>query len=112
MNDCSRFKSSKFRQKECPDPNCDKNDGYLIEDVKHIMFRCPADKAIHRELLVQLHYVCPPALYKEIVNMGIEDKTVFFLSAMGNSFVQEWSDVYSVLLDFICEIYDNHVKPV
>ena len=52
-----------FKQKESDDPYRHKCSGYTIEDVQHILFRCPADDVIRSQWFDKLTDVCPQAMY-------------------------------------------------
>ena len=110
MFDCSRIKSSQFRQNECKGPYCEKCDQHAVEDVEHIMFYCPANSKDRGLLWERLRSVCPRSMYEDIVNMHICDRTVFLLGGLGNAYVEEWAEIYSVIVDYICKVYMDHTS--
>ena len=108
--DCHSLKSCKFRYKKAMDPYCERCDGMLVENIEHIMFYCPANTQIRVETFEKLQGICPPAMYTDIVNLPISERTKFFLSGLNNSFIQEWNVIFDVLVDFVNRIYMSHIN--
>jgi hypothetical protein len=109
--DCHRLKSCLYRYKDngINDPYCEYCDSRAIEDVQHIMFRCPENNDLRQELWKKIMEACPVTLYEDIMAMTISDKTTLFLSGLGNVYTQEWTPVYHAIAEYVHKIYYSRI---
>ena len=105
--DCHRLKACLYRYKESnvTDPYCEFCDNRAIENAEHILFRCPENSRLRRELWSRIRDVSPPALYEDVEEMSINSKCMFILGGFATTYVHDWYELYSACADFIHKIY-------
>ena len=86
---------------------------YMVRaDVPHILFKCTCQSLCDKraELRSSIIQLCPPRLLHELDKMNVVTKTIFVLSGLGSSYIQEWSPLYKVLADFVFTIYNEYIN--
>ena len=103
--DCHMFKSCKYRYNNyAENPYCDMCEGRCIEDVDHVLFQCAGNEQLRCRLWAEVQAVCPPNLYRDLMDMTITNRSAFLLCGLGK-FTPEWTDLYSSIANYIYSLY-------
>ena len=104
---CHQLKACRYLYKEkgTADPFCEACDDRLVEDAKHVLFECKGNSRKRLPLWQSILNCCPDQLSRELRQMPIDDRVVFLLSGLGNSFIPEWSNLYNAIAKFVHILY-------
>ena len=105
--DYHRLKSCcfKYNVEGINDPYCEKCTARAIENPEHIVFRCEANIVQRQNMFKDLKSLCPPAMYRDLMIMSIDEKFAFILGGLGNTYNAEWSPIYHCIAHHIHCIY-------
>ena len=106
----SSLKVHEYRFNDTRDMTCPHCTSGQIQSVSHLLFECiHPDILNEREKWLQrVHSILPPAMLVSLGGLDNEAKTTFILSGLGQKYMHEWEDGYTVLLDFIAYMYYIH----
>ena len=81
---------------------CDKN---VPEYPYHMLFDCDAFDTIRVCQWNNVLNTIPDAMRQDIEHMKSNKKTEFIMSGMHCNYVDEWNEIYQVMIDFCYAIY-------
>ena len=108
--DCSMLKSSQYKYKNISNPYCEFCKVRATENAKHVLFECAIHNDLRHELWQQIQQTFPPAMYKDIMDMNSSEKCTFMLCGLGNTWAQEWKDMYKAVIEFVTKLYFARIK--
>ena len=87
-------------------------DMFEIQSVSHFLFDCNnADMVVIRERWQEIFdNEFPLGLVRSMELMSSNRRTLFIITGLENSYVQEWENVYICLCDFIADMYSCHTR--
>ena len=80
-------------------------EGFDYDTAEHILFTCEALEPYRNNLWDNVLSKMTEPLKQGIMNMIIEDKVKFILSCCGECYIDEWTDVYKSIADFVYKMY-------
>jgi len=80
---------------------------YEIEDVAHMLFRCPFYLESLDLLWKELGRVGPNVLVRDMQSMPAHELTYFWFSGFRCKYCLEWVDMYSIICKYIHSVYDK-----
>lgn len=80
---------------------------YESETIEHFLFWCPANKNIRAQYEKIILESMPLAMKTEYLALEHKDKVIFLLSGLKGSFVQEWTDIYVNILNYVNSVYKH-----
>ena len=91
---------------------CDKCAQYTLHKLGHRFFECNVDEHDINISWRTIEGVCPPALWKEMTNMGLRNKCIFILSGFRSSYIVEWHFIYQSICAHIHLLHNAHMLDV
>ena len=88
-------------------PLCALCDNYTVETPSHLLFDCSYNTNRRAVLWTRFIDHVPNALCQELHAMSSKEKTEFILSGFNCNFVPEWTHVYSAVLDYCYQLYQD-----
>jgi hypothetical protein len=86
-------------------PVCTLCDTIEIEDICHLLFKCPRFNDIRNAKWKHVQDTAPLAMTMELDKMSAERRTVFILSGFQCDYVEEWNTLYTSVADFCYDMY-------
>jgi len=78
-----------------------------VETVQHMLFKCDLTHCIRDTLWEKIELNAPIGLCRELLQMDIDVRTIFLLSAFKCKYVNEWERLYEAVAMFITVLYDK-----
>ena len=91
--------------KNIPQSICQQCDKFVQQTVAHVLLECEKATGERDTLWNSVLHNCPIALVNELGQMTPEDRCLFLLSGMNNTYTREWKELYTSILIFIVSIY-------
>ena len=83
---------------------------FCVENVEHILFDCTATNMRRQDRWNFVKLKSIPNLIDGIERMASEDKVMFILNAFNCEYVPDWEVTYTAILNFVNNMYENHVR--
>ena len=80
------------------------------EDLAHLLFVCEFFQGLHNTLWNNVISEAPFAMLAELGLMSPWQRTRFFMSGLGDSFIPEWENLYDAVLEFIFTMYKCRLR--
>ena len=89
----------------CKNVYCTDCDYSIISSVHHCLFECTALHAIRETEWNIAKNFMPIALINELEELSPQQKTIFILKGMCETYIVEFRLVYNALLNFVHQMY-------
>ena len=108
----SSLRSHNYMYSECRSKRCPHCDDNQKQTVEHLLFSCTNSDIVEERTkwLSRIDNTIPPAMKVGFEAMQLHDKTVFIMCGFGSRFVPEFIDGYTVMADFIVNMYYKHTE--
>ena len=87
---------------------CRKCIDVVSENIKHVLFECPGNQEYRESEWKKVKDALLPNLFQSIECLAPSERTSFILNAFNCDYIQEWSQNYEVILNYIVNIYKFH----
>lgn len=90
---------------------CHKCDENVPDTIEHMLFDCVALEDTRKTLWEQVICSCPSSILAEqILSMPLCERATFMLSCLGNGYIEEWTDLYTCIVNFIYRLYVTSIN--
>ena len=79
----------------------------IKDSAEHILFGCEALAKTHYKYMERVLSSMPPPMRRHFEDMLITEKTMFIVSGLNVKYTDEWSHLYSNIVKFVHNIYEE-----